>query len=336
MEDYLILSTKAERIERTKTTHRWLLVLAQEHEAEAIQFIDETFHNLFQQNDLPQHPHFGAPYRPGSKHSKSTTVNKHTEHLISQQHDANLHQYSFPKQRRRNTTLQVSYAKVAAKQAPNKDEKTTQTSNKQSQKSPAPTMNKVRNEIKQHVSRNESNLRADLESQVRSLTAQIEALKDIIKSLAAQVHELTLKQQQTPQTTPTKHKDPTGPTAVTTAMDMDLPTTSPRTPAAKRARHNNKSELTPVTEQDSTKTPNDNVKNTSTSTKTPEESASNLLTQPQLTHMTESISTPNSKNTQIQPTTQHEVSEQSNTGASQESQDLAVLESKQSDGTTSL
>ncbi len=336
LEDYLLTATKAERIEKTKTNDRWLLVLDKTDHDAAVKFIDEMFHDIFQNNNLPKHPTLGIPFRPGSRHSRSAVVNNHTESLLQQSGVNAPKKFAKPPQYRRPTTLKVSYAAVAATKTHQSPGQQAQSSPKQQQKGPVATMNKVRNEVKQQVTQNEAAIRADLESQVRSLTAQIEALKEIVQSLVTQMQLLTNYQHQTPPNTPQQQDNaPATNKTTTTAMEVELAGASPRTPAAKRARHNNKSEGTTGTHQDSTKTEKEAQKTPSDATKT-QDSSMNLLTQPALTHSNESEPSPRFENPQTSPSAQPAVTGQSDPGLTLDSQDLTVLETKQSDGTTSL
>ncbi len=134
-------------------------------------------------------------------------------------------------------------------------------------------------------------------------------------------------------TPPKQDKDITTNNMDTTAMVAEFAATSPRTPATKRARHNNKSEGANVTQQDPTMTQQEFQATSQDSTKT-QESSLNLLTQPQLTHTNETEYYPRSEIPSIPPSAQPSVPDHSE--VIQDSKDQTVLESKLSDGTTSL
>ena len=232
LREYILRQTKAEKFEPTQIPDRWLLVIGTENQDKAIEFIDGEMHEMFQTHSLPLHPKYGIPYRPGSRHTKSTVYVNYTDTLETD--DTPTKQFSRPPTRPRPARLQVSYAAVTAlKQRTN----TPTPSNPMStQQAPTKDIQRVKQSVRQQIKHNNIELQADLQSQVQALRAQITLLQHIIYTLQQQVATMTAA-----------FASPTSPiddNMNATPMQTEHKVPSPRERAQKRPRSQDQSNKT--------------------------------------------------------------------------------------------
>ncbi len=234
LREYITRCARAEKLEPTQTEDRWLLVMPKDAYEHAINFTDNTLHDLFTTHPIPRTKNNIIPHRPGSRHTRSSIFNQYADNLTT---DATAEpQYSRPPARPRQSRLNVSYAAIAAKPIPKTTSNTTPA--KKHQQIPAKETKKLQQSVRQQIHNNSVEIKADLEAQVRALQSQIQSLQTILTTLQQQVQLFTTQANATSTIGTTTHMQ----------MEVDQPSTSPRAPASKRPRTNQSKDNTSETE----------------------------------------------------------------------------------------
>ncbi len=222
LREYITRCSRAEKLEPTQIEDRWLLVVPKNEYEHAIHFVDTTLFDLFESHPLPRDTNYDIPHRPGSIRTKSNIFKQYTSELDS--NNTTEPRYARPPPRPRQTRLNVSYA-ATLKAAPKINTK--QPTKKKQQQTPGKENQRLQQSVKQQIRNNSVEIKADLEAQVRALQTQIQALQELLTSLQQQVCSI--------KTTTTK-QDKNQTTTSQIQMEVDEPSTSPRTPASKRPR----------------------------------------------------------------------------------------------------
>ncbi len=235
-QEYILQRADAECFEATDNPDRWLMVLPKNKQENAHKFINNDFHELFKNTQLPQHDRHSIPHHPGSKHSHSAIFNTHARTLENESPVGTA--FLRPPPRQKPSKIVVSYAAAVARSATPQQHK--QPIVKTPKNDPTKDIQKMRQSVKQQIRNANVELHADLEAQVCTLQAQIQALQTMLVTLQSQVHSIA---------TMYHMPIPTEATNITTnAMETEPEASSPREREPKRHRPGQLKATTPAFE----------------------------------------------------------------------------------------